>query len=32
MNGGVLPFVFGDIVKLALAASLVAAGARLVRR
>ena len=32
MNGGVLPFVFGDIVKLALAASLVSAGARLVRR
>jgi biotin transport system substrate-specific component len=32
MTGGVLPFVFGDVVKLALAASLVSAGARLVRR
>ena len=32
MTGGVLPFVFGDVVKLALAACLVSAGARLVRR
>jgi biotin transport system substrate-specific component len=30
--GGVLPFVFGDVAKLALAACLVSAGARLVRR
>jgi biotin transport system substrate-specific component len=32
MTGGVLPFVFGDVVKLALAAAMVSAGARLVRR
>jgi biotin transport system substrate-specific component len=31
-TGGVLPFVLGDLVKLALAAALVSAGARLVRR
>jgi biotin transport system substrate-specific component len=31
-SGGVLKFVIGDLVKLALAAALVAAGARLVRR
>lgn len=30
--GGVAPFVLGDLVKIALAASLVSAGARLVRR
>jgi biotin transport system substrate-specific component len=29
---GVVPFIVGDLVKLALAASIVAAGARLVRR
>jgi biotin transport system substrate-specific component len=32
LTGGVLPFVFGDVVKLALAACLVSAGARLARR
>jgi biotin transport system substrate-specific component len=32
LSGGVLPFIFGDVVKLALAACLVSAGARLVRR
>ena len=32
MTGGVYPFVLGDLVKLALAACLVSAGARLVRR
>jgi biotin transport system substrate-specific component len=31
-TGGVLPFVFGDILKLALAAAAISAGARLVRR
>ncbi len=31
-SNGVVPFVLGDIVKLALAAALVSAGARLVRR
>jgi biotin transport system substrate-specific component len=31
-TGGVLPFVLGDLVKLALAAALVSAGAGLVRR
>ena len=31
-SGGVLKFVLGDLVKLALAAALVSAGARLVRR
>jgi biotin transport system substrate-specific component len=32
MTGGVLPFVFGDIVKVALAASIVSAGGRLLTR
>jgi biotin transport system substrate-specific component len=31
-SGGVLPFILGDLVKLALAAALVSAGAKLVRR
>jgi biotin transport system substrate-specific component len=31
-SGGVLKFVLGDLVKMALAAALVSAGARLVRR
>jgi biotin transport system substrate-specific component len=31
-SGGVMKFVLGDLVKLALAAALVSAGARLVRR
>lgn len=31
-SGGVLPFILGDVVKLALAACIVAAGARLIRR
>jgi biotin transport system substrate-specific component len=30
--GGVAPFLLGDLVKIALAASLVSAGARLIRR
>jgi biotin transport system substrate-specific component len=32
LSAGVVPFILGDIVKLALAAALVSAGARLVRR
>jgi biotin transport system substrate-specific component len=32
LNLGLYPFVLGDLVKLALAAALVSAGARLVRR
>ena len=32
MTGGVIPFVFGDVVKIALAACLVSGGASLVRR
>ncbi len=31
-SAGVVPFLLGDVVKLALAAALIAAGARLVRR
>ncbi len=31
-SAGVAPFIFGDVVKLALAAALVVSGARLVRR
>jgi biotin transport system substrate-specific component len=31
MNGGVAPFILGDLLKLALAASMVTAGVRLVR-
>ncbi len=30
-TGGVVPFLLGDLVKIALAAALVSAGARLVR-
>ena len=32
LEWGLYPFVLGDLVKLALAAALVSAGARLVRR
>lgn len=32
LSYGLYPFIFGDLVKLALAAALVSAGARLVRR